>query len=201
MTDENGNRQKGESDDSPERESEVQGHRPTGNRSSAPEPPSNWKPNQQLNPHQYLESPTHQPQGNEPPRQSSMFTGVLTTDELMQFGRARSLVSASQICSVISLFIGGILVSSVALVIAIVGSRPLFQIAKAHSAEPIVSRTLRRAAMLAIGMSALVLIVNIISFVLIYPLVIEAMQSGDLASLFTHVQNPSSAGSANSTWG
>ena len=164
----------------------------------APEPPKRWKPDS-----------NHMNTEPSPDRTSDDDTSVgafgamrieLKGSEIPMFVSARRLITASQICAIVSFFIGGVLLSSVAVVCALIAHRKLCSIALNKADSPDVQRALRRVGIMAIGLAVVALVVNIAALVLLYPVAMQALQSSDMGSLFA---GPNAAGgtAGNSTWG
>ena len=114
------------------------------------------------------------------------------------FESGRKFLTAAQVCAIISLFIGGMLLSAVSIVLAVVGSRKFNQIS-ANGCSPEFAMQLKRSGTVAIVMCVIALALNVVSFIALYPLVMEMMQSGDLAAMFG--MQPHAAVSGGSTWG
>ena len=150
-----------------------------------PEPPSNWNEKGPGNP---ITPTGHQPrQGGQAPG-SNGFIGktVIKMDagDAREFETGRKFVSAAQITALISLFFGGVLLSAVSIVLAILGYRSLSHIAIKRSNEPMVRSALKRSGIIAIVMSILALVINIVSLIAFYPMVAEMLQQGNLSSVF-----------------
>ena len=120
--------------------------------------------------------------------------------DIADFASTRRLVTIAQIMAIVSLLIGGVFLSSAALIMAVVASSR----AKSHlndsESETVSWQLLKRSAMIAIVVSALALAANIAALMFIYPMVIEALQSGEYSSLISgSTQMPGDSGT--STWG
>ena len=102
----------------------------------------------------------------------------------MAFSSARRLITIAQISALVSLLFGGVVLSTISIIVAIVGYRKLSFIAANYSKEPALQGMIRRPGALAIIMSVFALVLNIISLIAIYPLIMQALQSGDISSLF-----------------
>ncbi len=124
--------------------------------------------------------------------------------EVAEFKNARNYIMAAQIVAIVSLFFGGTLFSIVALVCAFIGNSKLENIAATRVGEPEVQKALRRSGRIIIAVAACALVLNIIAAIFLYPLVMEAIQNGDLGSLFNSSATSGSgtgSGSGNTTWG
>lgn len=150
---------------------------------SYPDPPAGW--NQSNQPSQ------QSPQGNAPQDPDLPDMGVvgrtvfkLTDQEAFTFSSARKFITASQVAAVVSLIVGGVLLSSIAVVLAIIGFRKLNDIAQGHTDQIEVHFALRRSGILAIGISAAALIINVVSLIFFYPMVMESLGAGGFGGLF-----------------
>ena len=173
-------------------------------RGGMPEPPLSWKPTENNSAHH--QAPAEQKQGAAPSTYRIGAVGdkrvQLSGDEALAFESARKLVSIAQICAVISLFVGGVVLSTIALVLAIAGYRRLTQLARGRGDEPAMQAALSNPARIAIVLSTVALLFNVVTLVYVYPLVMQAMQSGDVTALLGGSQGTApSAGGGSSTWG
>lgn len=190
-------------------------------RPEAPEPPVGWRygtsekhdelndtrptnldnmPNMQgANPQQLPFSPSeNQGSANIPPQNPAPMPPTLP----MQLVSARKYVTAAQICAIVSLFIGGILLSSVSVVVAIIAYRKLADYARSASIDDLHRKILVRPGLIAIAMCVFALALNVVSIIALYPYIEQIMQTGDYSSLFgTGGGQAPNAGSATSTWG
>lgn len=125
------------------------------------------------------------------------------TLEFLEFQSARRMISVAQIMSLISLVIGGVALSTAALVVAILGFRKVTS--SLHAANGDMVQTwlyLRRSSTIAIIMSCIALTANAVTLIIVYPTLMESLQSGDFASYFG-LQGSSQGGasSSGSFWG
>lgn len=172
---------------------------------ASPEPPPSWKPSGSRYEQPY-EQKNQQDfhRGNaapQPQQPSSMQLPISETDaQLLE--TARKYISISQICAVVSLFLGGIVLSTIAVILAFMGLSKLTAFANAHSLEQSARLALRRPGVLAVGMCVFALIFNIISLIVLYPMVMESLQSGDFSGILGSGQGGApSSGAGSSTWG
>ena len=165
-----------------------------------PEPPASWNAPYQGNTTNGQGTPGFQQQPGQRPRigVAGTFQTLLSGNDAFLFESGRKYQTAAQICAIVSLFIGGILLSCVAIVLAVIGYRKYIQIQPNGDSQQF-KMALMRSGKIAIGMCAIALVLNVISFVALYPLVMEMMQTGDL-SIFG-IQPSAPAGSGTSTWG
>lgn len=117
--------------------------------------------------------------------------------EFDDFKRARSYTMVAQIVALVSLFIGGVLASAVAVGFAIAANGKLAKLAAARPHEPDVQRALMRSGVIVIVLSAAALLLNAISIVYLYPYINDILQSGSFGS----VPSPAGSGSGSVTWG
>lgn len=191
------------SEESNRKEEENKASRRPGG--EAPEPPPSWRPSK-TDYEQPYEQSSKTPQGNdeEPPqapRLESPTVRLTSNDELL-LENARKFISISQICAVVSFFLGGILLSSVAVILAVMGLVKLNTFANAHSLERGNRAALMRSGVIALGMCVLALVFNIVSIVMFYPIIMQGLETGDFSGIFGSGQGSSTASdSTSSTWG
>ena len=169
----------------------------------SPEPPASWN-----TPYQGNTPNTPNVQGTpgfqQPPEQrqrvgvAGAFQTVLSGNDAFLFESGRKYQTAAQVCAIVSLFIGGILLSCVAVALAVIGYRKYTQVQPNGDSQQF-KMALMRSGKIAIGMCAIALVLNVISFIALYPLVMEMMETGDL-SIFG-IQPTAPSGSGTSTWG
>ncbi len=164
----------------------------------APEPPTRWHPGPQTG-----MSNRQEPINNPESQTKSGYIGQayleLKGSEIADFESARRLITYSQIAAIVSFFIGGIILSSASLVCAFIANRKLAKIAASRSSAPDVQAALMKLGVMALVLAGAALIINIIALVFLYPMVFDAMQSGNVNSLFGGTA--SSGGAGSSTWG
>ena len=147
-----------------------------------PEPPVRYTP-------QPSNSPEPQKPENQYPAQED-------------FRSIRRYITISQICALVSLVFGGVLLSGAAIAMAVIGYRKAAEMVLDHPEAPI-WEALKRSAFIAIGMCVLAFVLNGISLFLLYPMAVDMLQSGDYQSLLGSGASgtSSAAGSGSSTWG
>lgn len=162
-----------------------------------PEPPFRWNPGDSSDGDEASETQPQQPQ----------LTGTaligstrfeIRNDEVGEFEGARRYMTAAQIIAVLSLFLGGVLLSSLALVCALAANAKLSNLAAAPGRSAEAQRALKRAGVMTIAVAGIALLLNIAAIAFLYPYVAEVMQSGSLDSLIAAPQ-PNATG--NTTWG
>lgn len=109
----------------------------------------------------------------------------------------RQLVSAAKIMALVSLVIGGVILSSASIIVAVVAYRRILQSSNLDDGMRL--SDLKRSAIAAIVVSVLALALNTAALAVIYPMVIEMLESGDYASLWG--SSAPSTGSGGSFWG
>ena len=139
----------------------------------SPEPPTNWRPNGAQN-------------------QAPRMNGANSQHQV-------NYNIAAQIVALVSLIIGGVFASTVALVLAIISYRKFSGIAGRMQDESVV-RALKRAGMMAIVMSCVALVLNVVSLIILMPMVMQFVQTGDYSALFGNGPLAGS-GSTSTTWG
>lgn len=94
----------------------------------------------------------------------------------------------------VSLFIGGVGLSLIALVLAVFARKNFLAVANEQFRESAM-QALRKAGMIAVAACAVVLVLNVVSLIAVAPLIASALQSGDISSLFLFAQQPMTTGS------
>lgn len=97
----------------------------------------------------------------------------------------RRTVAAARVMALVSLVIGGVVLSTAALVTAVAGYRKASAgAALGRSGEAASWLGMRRLAVAAIVMGAVALALNVAALAYVYPMVLDMVQSGDYASLW-----------------
>ena len=114
----------------------------------------------------------------------------------------RRYIIFSEVLALVSLLFGGMLLSGVALVVSVLGRRKAASGMLANQGNPL-WQALYRSSFIAIVMCAVALVLNLISAIFLYPMLMEMLQTGDYGALFGFGQPGSSVapGTGNSTWG
>ena len=184
--------------------------RDADSRSGAPEPPSSyrghrdadlpfapdgdapWHPesaHDQRDPGQLpYGSASHVQPGNQSPNSAGL--------------SVQRFINAAQIMALVSLIIGGVVLSSAAVITAFVGLRKASALAgesNANEGERDQAQRIRRAAFVGLVMSVLALALNVVALILFYPQFLEAMQNGGYGMLFGGGQ--AATGGSESIWG
>ena len=113
------------------------------------------------------------------------------------------MITAAQIMSLVSLVIGGVVLSTAALIVAILGYRRILGNVGASAPNMAPSWVLlKKTAVVAIVMSCIALFANVATLILFYPAFIEMLQTGDIASyLEANGLSSGSSTSSGSFWG
>lgn len=107
-------------------------------------------------------------------------------DETREFRSARSLMTASNIMGPVSIFIGGIFLSGCGIACAVMSMKKFNRLAaSSDNAISSLSGKMARAAKASIAICVLALAVNAISAALIFPTVLEAVESGQIEGLLS----------------
>lgn len=129
--------------------------------------------------------------------------------DLMELNSARTLTTVATIAGPVSFIIGGVALSSVALVcaiIALVKARRVVR--KPKSVHGGYANVVRQTAIMGLFISAVALVLNTIGLITMLPILMEAMQTGDYSAIFgdaaSSIQgtpaSPDGAGGGNA-WG
>ncbi len=127
----------------------------------------------------------------------------LDEETLDQLVRARKLAMLACLASAISFFIGGILLCSAALAAGILSYTRYSAVSSKIKNNDEMQRTYKRMGIVAVAVPAVTLAINVFTFIMIYPLVMEAVQTGSLDQLFSAGGGTTgtSGGGTTSTWG
>ena len=116
---------------------------------------------------------------------------------------AQNLVIAASITGPVSMVIGGVFLGIVGLVCGILAYRKIRALRAKGGTIGLVASRLRTACIVALVVTAIALVLNITYVVSVYPLMVEALETGDYSKLFPQGTAPSTGGSnsGNATWG
>ncbi len=118
--------------------------------------------------------------------------------ETSDMRRTRSLMSIGMILAIVSLVIGGVLLSTVALILGIIGYRTATRYASTTSGQMQANWViLRKSARIALIMSICALVLNAISMIYLYPIMLDFLQMNGFGD--ASIMGSSSSGS--SVWG
>lgn len=95
----------------------------------------------------------------------------------------QTLVTVSIIAGPVSMVIGGVLLSTVALVCALVAFLKARRVADTAGIDANLVRTMRRQAVLGLAIGIVALVLNAVTLAMLMPAIIEAVQAGDLTPL------------------
>ena len=112
---------------------------------------------------------------------------------------ARNLNMAARIVAIVSLFLGGVIASTVAVVLAAVSYRKITTL-REHIQDEATNEALKRSGIGAIVVSVIALALNAISLALLMPTIVYIVQTGDYSSLFGSAVPVPQTGTS-STWG
>ncbi len=106
----------------------------------------------------------------------------------------------------VSLIIGGVALSTVALVCAIIAFTKVRRLlSQGDFPQRPYALTLRQTALIALGVSAVALVLNGITVAMMMPVLLEAMQTGDYSAILgdaaANLQNTPKPSNGGSAWG
>lgn len=145
--------------------------------------------------------PPEPPPGHDPERQTELNGAPVPSsnmNDLRELKKSQTMVMVASIAGPVSLFIGGVLLSGVGLVCAIVAFRKLKKLIAKHTDVSVLAQRLKRSAIVGMAVCGVAFALNAISFYLMMPVVIEMMESGDYTGAMTDV---GSGAAGTSTWG
>lgn len=117
---------------------------------------------------------------------------------------AQMLIIAASIAGPVSMIIGGVMLSTVALICGFVAFRRIRVLLGKGGTTGLLAARLRTACFVALAVSALALILNVIALVLVFPAFLEAVQTGDYSKFLAEGSLPNgtgSTGNGSSFWG
>ena len=174
-----------------------QGQQPSRRRGDYPEPPVGWRDAPSAGSGEEPSSRQDSSTPNAPQNQVRITGGDANAE---RFNSARTLITVAQILAIVSLFLGGILLSTIAVVVAIVGYRRLSSVLDCI-ADQRIKTSLKRAGIVAVAMSCIVLAINIATLVIMMPFITQIAQTGDYSSLFGGGPSSGGTGGTSTTWG
>lgn len=144
------------------------------------------------------EPPTGQPDPRfpQPPNRRPVLNGP----DAKEIKSAQTLVVVGSIAGPVSVFVGGVLLSAVGLVCAFLGYRKLKHVGEKQGDAAVIASRLKRSAIIALVICGVALVLNAVAFFIMYPILLEAVQSGDYSSLMPGSGSGSTA-APSSTWG
>ncbi|WP_165054882.1 MULTISPECIES: hypothetical protein [unclassified Adlercreutzia] len=107
-----------------------------------------------------------------------------TLGRTAQLKSAQSLVTFGIIAGPVSMLLGGVLVSSIALTCSIIAYVKVRGVISSEGSADATARAIQRQALVALAVSAVALVFNGIYLAITLPSVIEAVNSGDLSTMF-----------------
>lgn len=123
-----------------------------------------------------------------------------SSDEVM-LASARRQINIAFIFSIVSLIIGGMLLSSIGLILAILALRKLNLLQQKKSLLAQDAKLLLKSAKTAIVFCIVAISLNLISFIVVYPQLMEMIDSGQFDYLLGASEVVSGSESGASTWG
>lgn len=114
---------------------------------------------------------------------------------------ARTFITLGNVMGPVSMIFGGVVVSSAALVVEIIAFFKLSKLIKSNSSVAQAASRLKRANIVGFVIALVALLLNIYALTIMYPLVLEAVQSGDYSNLLGSETMLSPNNAPNSTWG
>lgn len=116
---------------------------------------------------------------------------------------AKSQINVAFVFGPISLFLGGMLLGIVGVILGVLALRKISSLEAKQSPVLTDAQALRRSAYIAMGLCGVAIALNLVSFVVMYPTIVEMINSGQLDYLLPGIGtgSVSNSGSATSTWG
>lgn len=123
------------------------------------------------------------------------------TEEAKEIHTARNLIMVGSIAGPVSLFIGGVLLSTVGAVCAFLGLRKVNKLTGEQANTGILLSSMRRSATIALVVCGLAIVLNGISSIIMFPIILEAVQNGDYGNIMPGIGDANTAPGTSSTWG
>ncbi len=171
-----------------------------------PEPPPSWQ-----SPHAPMEQ-SHSGESDstntsvrfENEQMGSINSNVQMYDLAEEYRNLRKKISIARVLAIVSLFIGGVLLSTVSLIFAYLAWRALADLAQSNRVNEATYVLAKRAIIVTVGMGAIALAANAVTVVMLYPMIMHMMQTGDVSQVLPWMQPGAPSGGAGSgyeTWG
>ena len=122
----------------------------------------------------------------------------LNTQDARSLKIAQNLTLVGSLAGPVSLFIGGVLLGLAGLTCAIIGFRKLNKLTETNPNMHLIIKRVKRSSIIAMVICGIAIVLNAISAYMMFPLVMEALQTGDYRNLGGGI---SELPGNNSTWG
>ena len=134
------------------------------------------------------------------------FSFNATAKEAEQFRAARRMINASIILGIISLFLGGVLISAIGIVFGLMGYFRMKEVSECKSIDdPFTAEAFKRSGLTGLVICIVAFVLNFYSMIVLMPQVMEALGFGDstnwLESTGLFGSTGSSTTGTTSTWG
>lgn len=117
------------------------------------------------------------------------------------FASARTLATVAIIGGPVSLIIGGVVLSVVSLICGVVSLAKIKKLARKPVARQLDAQAVRRTAAMGIALSCIALALNVVGVLLMVPLLMEAMNTGDYSAILGTELQGSVMPSDTNPWG
>ena len=118
--------------------------------------------------------------------------------DMRELRSAQTFTMVGTIAGPVSLFIGGVFLSLIGLVCGCIGRKKYMLLEAKGTEVSDWARRMSKSAKVAIIVSAVAFVLNAVSLFLMWPMLMQLMQSGDVAGV---AQNAGTVAGAGSTWG
>lgn len=122
------------------------------------------------------------------------------TPERETIRKAQNMALAASICGPVSVFVGTVLLSSAGIVCGVIGLRKVKALADRTDEIGAMAQRVKRSCIIAIIISAIATALNIVYLVVLYPMMLEIIETGDYSSLFDG-SSADTGSKHSSTWG
>ena len=114
---------------------------------------------------------------------------------------ARKQINIAYIAGPISLILGGLLLGTVGLILGILAWRKLNALVRKQSLLAQDAKLLIKSAKIAIVVCAIAMVLNFVSFIIVYPQIMEMIDSGQFDYLISSSTGATGTSTSGSTWG
>lgn len=132
------------------------------------------------------------------------FDNQATLDAIDQIKKAQRFITIATIAAPVSLFIGGTLLSGIALILGIIGYSKLKKLPLTAARQGEIVNAAMRSARMAMVMCGIALALNVVSMMYMFPAYLELFETGELEALMgggAGAGGTAAGGGTSSVWG
>ncbi|MEG0775908.1 MAG: hypothetical protein RR381_00340 [Raoultibacter sp.] len=156
---------------------------------------------QKKDPVQQSIEPNQTSEQTENAAQQAPTLGQPTPQDLQALKSARNFIIAGNVMGPVSLLFGGVILSSAALIVEFIAFRKLSRLIKSGNVTGQIARRLKGLNIAGLVISAVALALNIYAVIIMYPIVLEAVKSGDYSGILGSESIAPATDTSSSAWG